>query len=129
MSEGRNSAGNQELEALLFTAVTELQWMPDEGDDKQAYVCSWLESLIEDDVNGEDIHERYVELLPPETLFSPNTLNSANAPKMFKEVRDVIHRRGGRIAKRRGLTIKKHWPTTTGTHRLQKMRPIWLVSS
>nr|AHF58602.1 polyprotein [Chondrus crispus] len=107
MSEGRNSAGNQELEALLFTAVTELQWTPDEGDDKQVYVRSWLESLIQDNITGDDIHERYVELLPPETLFSPNTLNSANAPRMFKEVRDVIHGRGGLIAKRRGLTIKK----------------------
>lgn len=69
-----------------------------------------MESLVEDGIARDDIQQRYVQLLPTETLFAPHALNNANAHTMFKEVREVIHRRGGRIAKRRGLTIKKSLP-------------------
>lgn len=84
--------------------MEELEWKPDSDDDTQDYVYNSIIDIIEDNVRGEDLQDVFLELLPLEPMFSPNTLGGSNSPLMFKVVRDVIQARGGSIRKRNGHT-------------------------
>lgn len=66
-----------------------------------------MENVIKDNILGGTLQDNFIELLLPETLFAPEDLQGSNAPKMYKEVRDLIYSRGGEIEKRKGLPIKK----------------------
>lgn len=66
-----------------------------------------MQSTIQQGTYGADILESFTDLVPPETLFAREVINGSSAPRMYKEMRDLIHARQGGIEKRRGLQIKK----------------------
>ena len=74
---------------------------------KQEYIRRWMEEVLGKNKTGDQLQESYLELLPPETLFSREALNGRNAPRMYQEIRDLILAQGCQIQKRRGLQIKK----------------------
>lgn len=58
-------------ESQPYSGVNDLKWEPADDSSKQRYIKSWMENVITEDLSGEDLHDNFVELLPPKSFSLP----------------------------------------------------------